>query len=620
MHSTRKLVVFVLLNYSAHMLAMLRKTKIIATMGPAVEDPAILDQLVASGLNVARFNFSHGDKVYHGATIDRLREICAKRGRSVALLLDTKGPEIRTGLVEGDRPVILERGEHITVMHSDAPTTAAQVTVSYADIASQAWIGMRILIADGQMELEVVEKNGETLDCLVRTGGELGSKKNVNIPGLRTNLPPLTQKDEDDIAFAIEKGLDFIAASFIRKASDVIAIQKIIKAAKSGIKVIAKIEDEEGLDNIEEIIRVAHGVMIARGDLGVQIEGERLPLIQKRIIHKCNQAGKPVIVATQMLDSMIYNPRPTRAELTDVANAVMDGADAVMLSGETARGKYPVETVQTMDRIIREIESSKEYRAKLDFDFTQRPKSKSEISDEILRSALTLAQGVSAKALVSPTLSGHTARLLSSYRPAQDILAFCPDGSVLRQLLLNWGVTPIKSDIVDEAEDMIHNAIKAALDSGAVAMFDKLVLVAGLPLRSPVMINTLRVFFIGNILARGKKAFGTQCCGRIVKASTMEEAAILLRKEGGEILLVPQLDESYIPVLRCVEGVIVEGVSELPWEYLKLVNDSLVYISEVAGATALLENGITVSLDGREKIIYEGVVSQDKQEGALGTL
>lgn len=590
------------------MLGIQRKTKIIATMGPAVEDPYLLTGLVLAGFNVARFNFSHGDRDYHGAIIDKLRRVCRDNNRTVALMLDTKGPEIRTGIVDSDKIVLLNRGEHILVCPGEAPSTGHSITLSYSEIVAQAWLGMRILIADGQLELEVVEKHNDSLNCLIRTGGELGSKKNVNIPGLRTNLPALTDKDKADIAFAVEKELDFIAASFIRKAADVIAIQKIIKTAGSQIKVIAKIEDEEGLDNIDEIIRVSYGVMIARGDLGVQIDGERLPLIQKRIIQKCNQAGKPVIVATQMLDSMIYNPRPTRAELTDVANAVMDGADAVMLSGETARGKYPIETVQTMDRIVREIETSEEYRAKLDFDYNKRLKTRSEISDEVLRSALSLAQGISAKAFVCPTLSGYTVRLLSSYHPVQDVLALSSDEKILRQLLLNWGIIPIKSLLVDEAEDMIQNAIRAGFASGAIAMFDKLVLVAGLPLRSPMMINTVRVFFIGNILARGKKGFGGQCCGRIVKAKTMEEAALVLHKEGGEILLTPQLDESFIPILRRVDGVITEGVSEISWEDLILVNPSLVYISEVPDATKQLENGITVSLSGVEKIIYEGVV------------
>ncbi|GAB1484946.1 hypothetical protein MASR2M78_37640 [Treponema sp.] len=337
-----------------------RNTRIVCTMGPAVEDIDKVRALVRRGMNVARFNFSHGNHEYHGKGIARVREASRLEGLPVALLLDTKGPEIRTGQVLSDGKIELVKGDKVRVASSadllalEGPAsvyaTAQSISVSYAGLVSDVKVGTRILISDGLVALEVVNIDGKIINCVVLDGGEFGSHKNVNVLGVKTKLPVLSEIDMKDLRFGVEQGMDYIAASFIRKASDVTTIQRFLDGIGSKIPVIAKIEDEEGLENIEEIVRVASGIMVARGDLGVQIPVERVPLEQKRIIRLCNEAGKPVITATQMLDSMIKNPRPTRAEAGDVANAIMDGSDCVMLSGETASGLYPEAAVEVMDR------------------------------------------------------------------------------------------------------------------------------------------------------------------------------------------------------------------------------------------------------------------------------
>ena len=326
---------------------LLRKTKIVCTIGPAVRDQVHIQQLLLNGMNIARFNFSHGDHAYHLESMKIVREASHQTGIPVALMLDTKGPEIRTGQMKDDRTVQLMTGKHLIVTTDEVEGTEECVSISYKNLPHEITPGKHIYIADGVIDLEVETVQGNAIHCLIRQGGTIGSRKNVNVIGVRTALPAITEKDEQDILFGIEQQVDFIAASFIRKSSDVLDIREILDKHQSNIHVIAKIEDEEGVENIDDIINVSNGIMVARGDLGVQLKTEDIPLVQKRIIQKCNTANKPVITATQMLDSMIHNPRPTRAEASDVANAIFDGTDAVMLSGETASGSYPVQAVHT---------------------------------------------------------------------------------------------------------------------------------------------------------------------------------------------------------------------------------------------------------------------------------
>jgi pyruvate kinase len=438
-------------------------------------------------------------------------------------------------------------------------------------------------------------------------GGSFGSKKNVNIPHVRTKLPSVTERDVADIRFGMEIGFDMIAASFIRKPQDVTAIHRILEEQHVSIPVIAKIEDEEGLSNLEEIIRVAGGIMVARGDLGVQLDPEEIPLAQKRIIQKCHAMGKPVITATQMLDSMIKNPRPTRAEVSDVANAIFDGTDAVMLSGETASGAYPVEAVTVMSRIALNTESSDEYREKMNKIFME-SKGNRDVVNATCRSACIMADDSGAAAIITPTMSGFTARSISHYRPLQPIVAVTTSDSVQRQLLLNWGVYPLIAPFTRDSEGMIQNAIKAAIKADFAQRQDKVVVAAGLPVNTSLMTNTVRAYYLGTVIGKGEKGFGKRCTGKIVKARTPEEAFIALKKGGSDILLNVSITEEFVPIIRMVKGIIIEGVSGLPWQTLRDINPDLVFISEVPQAMDRFEDGLTVTLDGEDLVIYEGVL------------
>ncbi len=584
---------------------MLRKTKIVCTMGPAVDQLDLMKQLLNAGMNIARFNFSHGNHEEHRARINLLRQASAETDIPVALLLDTKGPEIRTGVIAGGGTIDLKRGDAIILTTDTIEGDANLLSVSYQNLPYEVVPGGHIFIADGLIDLEVTDIRDNRIHCIVRNGGPVGSRKNVNVPGVKTSLPAITEKDADDIRFGISMGMDFIAASFIRKPKDVQTIQALIDAEKGFMRIISKIEDQEGLGNIAEITRLSAGIMVARGDLGVQLETEQIPMAQKRIIRECNLQNKPVITATQMLDSMINNPKPTRAELTDVANAIFDGTDAVMLSGETASGRYPVEAVQTMHRISMEIESSPEYieRSKQYFFFH---KTSTDIGDAITKAAYVVATDIKAAAIVSPSLRGNSPRLLSKYRPEQPIIAVTTSEVVYRQLLLNWGIYPLLSEYVNDSELMIQNALNLALKRGYVKRNDKVVTAAGIPFNSPIMMNTIKVHYLGSILNRGQRGFGRICSGRIIKAGNYEEAKQLLSFDGREILLVNGLDARFLPLLRSVRGVIVEKKPEVTLEEIRESNPELVLVSEVRDAFRQLEHKQSISLDGNEKIVYDG--------------
>jgi len=594
-----------------------RNTRIICTMGPSVQTLEMARSLIRRGMNIARFNFSHGDHEYHGAGIARIREASRLEGVPVALLLDTKGPEIRTGEIKDDGAILLKAQEEVEVIaESDALTLygvdgaltqANRITVSYASLADDIRAGAKILIADGLVALDVVGVQDRRIQCRVVNGGKIGSRKNVNVLGVKTRLPALSEKDMEDLRFGAAQGMDFVAASFIRKASDVTTIQKFLAQIGSDMPVIAKIEDQEGLENIEDIVRVASGIMVARGDLGVQIPVERVPLEQKRIINLCNIEGKPVITATQMLESMIQNPRPTRAEAGDVANAILDGTDCVMLSGETANGAYPEAAVSMMDSIAKTVEASEEYSRRMD-ERRLSFQGEDDLAHAIADAASRTADRISAAALVIPTMTGQTARLVSRHRPRRPIVAPTPNEAVRRRLLLYWGVVPLASPREEDSESMIQGAITVAIREGFAKSMDKVVVVAGLPLNSPLQTNSVRIHVIGNVLGHGGRGFGNRCTGRIVKAKDLEDAALALRKQGGEILLTHTLDEYFIPILRVVDGVILEGVSAMPWEIIRATNPNIVYVSMVDHAMERFEEHLTVTLDGAQKLIYEGAL------------
>lgn len=589
-------------------------------MGPTTADDVIIEKLLKAGMNVARFNFSHGTHESQKEAMDRVKRVSEKTHLPVALLLDTKGPEIRTGDTAGDKAVTITAGDTVLVTtdgHMTVPAEhgkPARLSLNWKDFAGKATAGVRVLIADGLLELEVLGSDGTTVTCKAKNTGAIRSKKNVNLIGLHAMLPIINEQDKKDIAFGVEQGVDFIAASFVSFASEIHEIRRYLETLNSKAKIIAKIENEEGVNNIREIAEAADGIMVARGDLGVQLPTEQIPLAQKHIIGVCHAMGKPVITATQMLDSMIVNPRPTRAELTDVANAIFDGTDAVMLSGETANGSYPVEAVETMSRIALTVEDSPEFCKKMyqDNSFTDYSET-GNIGMIMAHNAYTTARDVKAMVIIAPTLSGHTAKMISKFRPEQSVIAVTPDPVVARQLLLHWGVIPLLTKVADDSGEMVQNAIKIALDAGVVHISDRIVLAAGIPLYSPLMLNTVRVLLVGNVLARGHNGGCVnqekpKVSGRIVRANTAMEALNQLKHTGGDILVCPTIDQDFIPLLRLVNGVIAENSSELPEAILSLVNPNLVWISDVAGASQTLESGLVVTIDGIQHLVYEGII------------
>ena len=454
------------------MINNIKKTKIVCTLGPVSENEETLRELIKNGLNVCRLNFSHGSHEEHKGRMDLVKKLREELNMPTAILLDTKGPEIRTGKFDAPE-VLLEEGQTFTITMKDVMGDKERCTVSYKGLANDVKAGDTILIDDGLVGLTVKEINGDDIVCEVQNSGIVKNHKGVNVPGVKVNLPAITEKDRSDIEFGIEQGIDFIAASFVRKVSDVLAIREILEENNAThIKIISKIENQEGVDNLDEIIEVSDGIMVARGDLGVEIPTEEIPVVQKLMIKKCNEAGKPVITATQMLDSMIRNPRPTRAEVTDVANAIYDGTDAIMLSGETAAGKYPVEAVKTMATIAKRAEETMRNRR------TKINKSKN-VTDAISYATCTTAMDLDAKAILSSTASGHTARMVSKFRPDCPIIATTSDESVRRQLSLTWGVLPVMRNKSANTDQVIVNSIEAAKTAEYVNENDIVVITAG---------------------------------------------------------------------------------------------------------------------------------------------
>lgn len=457
----------------------MKKTKVVCTMGPRTSDPEIMRGLIREGMDVARFNFSHGTHEEHKRRIDQLKQLREEERKNVAILLDTKGPEIRTGLLKDGKKVTLHAGNTFVLTTEEIVGDDTKVSITYTGLVDDVDTGKRILIDDGLIELEVTGKQGKEIICKVLNGGELGERKGVNVPNVPVRLPAITEKDKEDIRFGVEQGIDFIAASFVRNAECVLEIKAYLKEVNAPYTpIIAKIENAEGIRNIDEILRAADGIMVARGDLGVEIPAEEVPYLQKMLIQKCNANFKTVITATQMLDSMIRNPRPTRAEVTDVANAVYDGTDAVMLSGETAAGKYPVEAVQMMVHIIENTEQHLDYDRMIE---KAGDHLKSNLSSAIGYSSVVAAANLNAKCIITPTVSGATSRVVSNLRPKQVILGITPNERSLRRMSIYWGVIPLKSLEFTTTDDICDGAIELASVKKYVETGDVVVLTAGIP-------------------------------------------------------------------------------------------------------------------------------------------
>ncbi|MBF0982028.1 MAG: pyruvate kinase [Lachnospiraceae bacterium] len=473
----------------------MRRTKIVCTMGPNENDYEVMKAL-AETMDVARFNFSHGDHEEHLSRLEKLRKLRKELGRPIAALLDTKGPEIRTGLLKDGQKITLREGEKIVLTTEEVVGTKEKIYINYDKLHEDVKPGNVILIDDGLIGLEVEAVNGVEIQCKVTNGGELGEKKGVNVPGVPIQLPSITDKDIEDLKFGIQEEFDFVAASFIRSADAVRQIRKILTDGGSQMKIISKIESQEGLDNIDEIIEASDGIMLARGDLGVEIDAKRIPQLQKEIIQKCNYHGKLVITATQMLDSMIRNPRPTRAEVTDVANAVYDGTDAVMLSGESANGKYPVEAARTMASIVEYTEQFLNYKQ-----FKTRMVEKTmyeSIGNAMCAASVTTASELKATAIVASTLSGITASMISKYRPITPIYALSPSQTVTRQMMLFWGVTPIWARRAETTDELFESSVEELKERKLLKSGDLCVITAGVLSRlqkqqAPTGTNIMRV-------------------------------------------------------------------------------------------------------------------------------
>lgn len=578
----------------------MRKTKIICTIGPASEDAGQLRQMISAGMNVARLNFSHGANDEHKRRMERVREAARELERPVAIMLDTKGPEIRTGLLE-EGQVCLQAGQRFVLTSREIKGDENGVQVSYAPLAREVGKGSIILLSDGLISLQVEESRGEDLICTVVNGGVLGEKKGINVPGVRINMPFLSQKDIDDIHFGIDQEVDFIAASFVRSAEDVLEIRRILEEKNAVIDIIAKIESQGAVDNLEDIIKVADGIMVARGDLGVEIPAEDVPLVQRKIVAQCNAAGKIVIVATQMLDSMINNPRPTRAEVSDVANAIFEGADAIMLSGETAAGKYPLAAVETMARIAKRAEESINYKEILARKGLQGNLS---VTDAISHACCTIAGNLGIPSIITPTQTGTTARMIAKYKPAADILAVTSHEKVLRKLTLVWGVYPVLARETSGTDELLDEALNCCLEKEYIKRGDMVVLSAGSPTGISGGTNLIKVHIVGEILAYGM-GIGNRPVSGTVRVIIHDDD--LHKIQPGDIIVTNAASPALSAYLDKIKGLIAEVGGLTSDAAIIGLNAGIPVIVGCNGATAIFQDDMLVTVDTSHGRIYNGL-------------
>ncbi|SCG83831.1 pyruvate kinase [Proteiniborus sp. DW1] len=580
----------------------MKKTKIVCTIGPASENEQVFEKLVLNGLNVARLNFSHGTHEEHKKRIDTIKAVRERLDVPVAIMLDTKGPEIRTGNFENGIAELVE-GQEFIITTRDILGNSSICSVTYRGLPKDVNVGDSILIDDGLIELKVLEITNETdIKCTVINPGPVKNHKGVNVPGIKINLPAITQKDIEDILFGIENDIDFIAASFIRKASDVIEIRKILEEHRANdIQIISKIENQEGVDNIEEIIQVSDGIMVARGDLGVEIPTEDIPLVQKSIINKCNEAGKPVITATQMLDSMMRNPRPTRAEVTDVANAIFDGTDAIMLSGETAAGKYPVEAVKTMANIALRTEHS------LDYNELLRNKSIGKnitVTNAISHATCATAEDLGAAAIVTATSSGYTARAVSKFRPCSPIVAVTPRKDVMRKLMLVWGVYAIYAKGVDSTDELIDSSVKSAIKKGYIKQGDLIVITAGIPVGVAGSTNLIKVHIVGEILVKGTGIGNSSATGQVCIANNLKD--LENKFVDGNIIVSIGTDRDMVSYMERASAIITEHGGLTSHAAIVGLNIGKPVIVGATDATKILKDGEVITVDSIRGLVYRG--------------
>lgn len=577
-----------------------KKTKIVCTIGPASESIDTLKELIKSGLNVCRLNFSHGNYEEHGKRIDNIKAARNEMKLPIAILLDTKGPEIRTGKFSSPEVNLVE-GQNFIITMEEVLGDETKCTVSYKELVNDVKPGNQILIDDGLVGLAVKEIKGEEILCIVQNAGTIKDNKGVNVPNVKINLPAITPKDKKDIEFGIEQGIDFIAASFVRKASDVLAIREILEENNAtNIQIISKIENQEGVDNIDEILEVSDGLMVARGDLGVEIPTEDIPIVQKELIKKCNILGKPVITATQMLDSMIRNPRPTRAEVTDVANAIFDGTDAIMLSGETAAGKYPLESVKTMASIAIRAEQTLDYEELLKTKVKLRQLN---ITNAISHATCTTAIDLKASAIITATASGYTARMVSSYRPSAPIIAATNSEMVMRQMGLVWGVYPLLAEKGLSTDDVFEKSVQSALDMDYISSGDLVVITAGVPVGIAGTTNLINVHIASEILIRGVGVGTTNISGRarLITDSNMEI-------EQGDIIVASSTDKDMMNIINKASAIITEEGGLTSHAAVVGVSLGIPVIVSATNALKIIEDNETITIDAQSGLVYKGEV------------
>ncbi|WP_145435092.1 pyruvate kinase [Staphylococcus hominis] len=581
----------------------MRKTKIVCTIGPASESEEMLEKLMNAGMNVARLNFSHGSHEEHKARIDSIRKVSKKLGKTIGILLDTKGPEIRTHDMK-DGLIVLEKGKEVIVSMSQVEGTPEKFSVTYEDLINDVQIGSYILLDDGLVELQVkdIDKDKGEVKCDILNTGELKNKKGVNLPGVKVNLPGITDKDAADIKFGIKEDIDYIAASFVRRPSDVLDIREILEQENNdNITIFPKIENQEGIDNIEEILEVSDGLMVARGDMGVEIPPESVPIVQKDLIRKCNKLGKPVITATQMLDSMQRNPRATRAEASDVANAIYDGTDAVMLSGETAAGQYPEEAVKTMRNIAISAEAAQDYK-KLLSDRTKLVETS--LVNAIGVSVAHTALNLNVKAIVAATESGSTAITISKYRPHSDIIAVTPSEHTARQLALVWGAYPVVKKGSKTTDDLLNNAVATAVATEKVGNGDLIIITAGVPTGEKGTTNMMKLHLVGDEIAKGQGVGRGSTTGKTVISKT---ASDLEGKDLSESIIVTNsVDESYVPYVEKAAGLITEENGITSPSAIVGLEQGIPTIIGVENATKELKNDLLITVDANQGRIFEG--------------
>lgn len=583
----------------------MKKTKIVCTIGPASESVDMLENLINAGMNVCRLNFSHGDYEEHGARIKNIREAVKITGKRVAILLDTKGPEIRTNDMENGA-ITMKIGDSVRISMTEVLGTNEKFSITYPELINDVNVGSHILLDDGLIDLEVtdIDRDANEIVTVVKNEGVLKNKKGVNVPGVSVNLPGITEKDANDIRFGIGQGIDFIAASFVRRASDVLEITKILEEENAThIQIIPKIENQEGIDNIDEILKVSDGLMVARGDMGVEIPTEDVPVVQKALIKKCNALGKPVITATQMLDSMQRNPRPTRAEANDVANAIYDGTDAVMLSGETAAGDYPLEAVQTMARIAVRTEETLVNQDS----FALKLYSKTDMTEAIGQSVGHTARNLGIQTIVAATESGHTARMISKYRPKAHIVAITFSEQKARSLSLSWGVYATVADKPSSTDEMFNLASKVSQEEGYASEGDLIIITAGVPVGEKGTTNLMKIQMIGSKLVQGQGVGEEAIIAKAVVAGTAEEA--VAKATEGAILVTKTTDKEYMPAIEKASALVVEEGGLTSHAAVVAIAQNIPVIVGAADATSLINNDEVITVDPRRGIVYRGATT-----------